>query len=205
MSRPWTPAQHEKLIELIGLGWTHQRIGEEIGRTVMSVGWRAQKFRIHNPEAVKRNALAAQRAAWADRSAMVPVIYAIKASWTPERRARQAQIARETTAKRVYRPPTPAVRSRMTAGIKEWHRRRWAWLPADLRPAYDRIARKHGAAVAREAVQRMIAEREAALSPFERQMAKVRAGAGIVEIRPIRTAESVHSLTGCSMAMVAYG
>jgi hypothetical protein len=59
----------------------------------------------------------------------------------------------------------------------------------------------------REAASAAQAERErlrhdiAGLTPFERQMARVRAGAGIVEIRPMRQASPSYSLTGSGMAM----
>lgn len=201
MSRRWTAAEDAALAKRIAEGLSHQCIGDELGRTLESIGWRAQRLRISNPEASKRNALAAQRAAWADRVAMAPVIEAIKAGWTQERRALQAQTARETTAKRQYRPPTPEVRQRMTAGIKAWHRRRFAWIPADLRPEYNRLVRAYSAAAAREEIKRVVAEREAAMSPFERQMAKVRAGAGIVEVRPMPRSEPGYSIIGSSMAM----
>lgn len=84
---------------------------------------------------------------------------------------------------------------------------RLAWCPREYRALYQEHRRKRGwgAERARQFVEEQIAKDVAAMTPFERAMAKVRAGAGIVEIRPMPRGEHSHSLTGCSMAMVAYG
>jgi hypothetical protein len=129
----------------------------------------------------------------------------MRAAWTPERRAKQAEVARATTSAYPYRPPNAEGRARITAGIKLWHRRRLGWIPDELRPEYTRLVRNIGAADAKARIEALIADREAAMTPFERQLAKVRAGAGIIELRPLRTAAPDRSLVGCGTAMAAFG
>lgn len=198
--RAWTKADDAKLTELIAAGWSQRCVGAAMNRSEYAISARAAVLGVRNPEAVKRNSAAAARAHWADKSVSSRTLHAIKASWTPERRARQAEIARRTTAKHPYRPPSPEGRERITASVKRWHRERFAWIPEDLRPLYHRLVRNRKKEAAVAEIKRLIAEREAQMTPFERQMAKVRAGAGIVEIRPLRKVEHTRSLTGCSLA-----
>lgn len=79
---------------------------------------------------------------------------------------------------------------------------RLGWCPREYRPLYQEYRRKRGwgAERARQYVEARIAADLLNMTAFERAMAKVKAGAGIVEVQPLRQAERAYSLTGCGLA-----
>ncbi len=66
-----------------------------------------------------------------------------------------------------------------------------AWCPPARLDEYRRAAKSMGAAEARRII-------EADMTPFERQMARVAAGAKLIEVRPLRRAEHAYTLGGVS-------
>lgn len=99
----------------------------------------------------------------------------------------------------------PEQRARFIAGTPDRIRKRietvFAWCPPDLRDEYRRL-RKKGRLKAPEAKQMILdmhACRTRELTPFERQLERIRQGAGIVIVRPIsRRVEPPYTLGGVS-------
>lgn len=97
----------------------------------------------------------------------------------------------------------PGVREKFLAGRKEAGMKRTqtvlAWCPPDKIAEYRRLTKSKRLHAA-EAKQIILDS----LTPFERQMQKVRDGAALVEVRPFnRRADPAYSLTGCAAGMVA--
>ena len=89
-----------------------------------------------------------------------------------------------------------------------WHRERraqaFAWLPAELVEDYKALRLKVGAPEARRMIADQIASaeraRRAALSPFERDMERLRNGAGLVAAPDLRRADHDFTLGGIASA-----
>ncbi|MBE7186369.1 MAG: hypothetical protein INR68_18410 [Methylobacterium mesophilicum] len=75
-------------------------------------------------------------------------------------------------------------------------------IPDERWDEYSRLRRQHGAAEARRMILDDIAAQErarlAAMTPFERQLARVAAGAKLVEVKPLRRADPNFTLGGVS-------
>ena len=69
------------------------------------------------------------------------------------------------------------------------------WCPADRRAEYTRLRKKHGKDEARRLI---VAE----MTSFERQMMRVREGAKLVTVQPIRSAEPSYTLGGVSSGLL---
>lgn len=89
-----------------------------------------------------------------------------------------------------------------------WHRQRraqaFAWLPAELVEDYRTLRIKVGAKEARRMMEAQIAATERArinaMSPFERDMERLRNGAGLVAAPDFRTPDPAFTLGGISSA-----
>lgn len=80
------------------------------------------------------------------------------------------------------------------------------WCPAELRKTYQVLRKKYGADGARSRIKQAIAANEAArlaaLTPFEYQLERIRAGARLVEKPSFRRAEYDYSLVGNATGML---
>jgi hypothetical protein len=108
----------------------------------------------------------------------------LKAGQDPELRARRVEAGRERYANILSRPD---IREKAIASIKarvgaKLRARALSWCPEYLWPEYQylRKVKRLPAAEAREIVLQEHARREAALSPFERQMRALEKGAKLV-------------------------
>lgn len=106
---------------------------------------------------------------------------------------------------------TPEARANWLAGRPEAARKRsetvMGWCPPEYREQYRELrykGKRLKAAEARRVIEEKIAADRALMTPFERQLAKVRAGANIIEIRPARAPDPAYSLTGSSMSMTVH-
>lgn len=198
--RAWTTEQEDILRRQIAAGLSHRAIGEGMGRTWQAIANRCRKLGLSNPEAARLNAAVAQRAVFCNPKRRAEISEKISRSWSPERRERHAEMARALTARLGWRKPSPEGRRRMSKGCSDWHRRRWAWLPEKYRDEYTRLARNPHikAARAKEIIREKIAAEKIAMTPFERAMERVRQGAGITIVRPIRRPEPSFTLGGVS-------
>jgi hypothetical protein len=86
---------------------------------------------------------------------------------------------------------TPEFRERMGKTLSDV---RLAWCPPEWRERYREYRRRK--VPVDEAKARVLD----LIPPFEIQLWKIRKGAGIVEVRPFRRAESAYSATGCATA-----
>lgn len=118
----------------------------------------------------------------------------------PEVRERQRASGRAHGAANLASTRSPESRARAGAAIR---RTRMAWCPEAYWPLADRLKR---AGIRLDERKRMIAEqiavderaRLAAMTPFERQLARVAAGAKLVEVTPLRRSDPDYTLGGVS-------
>lgn len=198
--RTWKQADLTRLAELIEQGLPHKEIAGILGRTREAVSNRCQLLGLQNREAAIRNGVAAKRA---DPEKEKMRAARISASWTPERRARQAQIAR-----RVARDHPAGSPARRKAAERQSNTA-LSWCPREYRDDYRLMVRS--GIPAREARETTLARiradearrkaahaRAAALSPFERQMRALHGGAQIAVKRPIRSKSYDFTLAGGS-------
>lgn len=202
--RAWTEQDIETLRQLVAEGLPHHEIGKLMDRGPYAVSNRCQKLDIRNPEAARRNSAEAQRRIFSDPARRADIGGRISATWTPERRRERAEAMRAININMGWRKPTPEGRRRMSQGCSDWHKRKWAWLPAEYRAEYTRLARdpKIRAAKAKEIMREKIAATKRAPRPkltFEEQLERVRNGASISIVRPIpRRVEPPYTLGGVS-------
>lgn len=111
----------------------------------------------------------------------------------PEFRA----MLREIGLKNIAGCWTPEARAKWYAGRKEAGKKlsvtRMAWCPPDRIEEYRYLTRRKGIRAAE--ARRMILDSP---TPFQRMLDKVRAGAGITIVRPIRRPEPMFTLGGVS-------
>ena len=69
------------------------------------------------------------------------------------------------------------------------------WCPVELRAEYTRLRKKHGKVEARRLIV-------AGMTPFERQLMRVREGARLVTVQPIRSADPSYTLGGVATGML---
>lgn len=107
-----------------------------------------------------------------------------------------------------YRLSEPEVIERYRAGVKragaERSRKAIAWCPPKYRDEYRSLTRSRQMK-APEAKAAILAKAAAEMTPFERQLEKVRNGAGIIEVRPIRRPDPTYTLGGVSCTDGATG
>lgn len=70
------------------------------------------------------------------------------------------------------------------------------WCPADRYDELLKLSKALGRAEAERVLKEDIVAKERAMTPFERQMARVAAGAKLVEVRPLRRADHDFTLGG---------
>ena len=100
-----------------------------------------------------------------------------------KKRGRKAAVAKRIVLDLIAGRAAPILYAKQKAKM--------AWCPPARRAEYDRLRQKHGAAEARRLT-------EAAMSPFERQLARVAAGAKLITVQPLRRAEPTMTLGGVS-------
>lgn len=111
---------------------------------------------------------------------------------------------RENMRRNRWNPCDPEVRAKFLAGTPARIQKRietiFAWCPADLRDEYRRLRSKGrmSAAEAKEIILRQDAWRNREMTPFERAMERVRQGAGISIVHPIRRPDPQFTLGGVS-------
>jgi phage FluMu gp28-like protein len=89
---------------------------------------------------------------------------------------------------------SPKARAESSVRLKEQQRRRLAWCPDDQLTEYRRLRKsRKSASIARAII-------ESRMTPFEKQLAKVRCGASITELPRMRAAEPTVSYAGSSLA-----
>ncbi len=107
------------------------------------------------------------------------------------------EVLREAGRRNLVKAYTPEARAKWYAAKPEAGRKKtaryFAWCPPDRIEEYRFLTRKKHIAAAE--AKRMILE---TLTPFERQMQRVREGANIVTVRPVPKSTHGFSLTGCS-------
>lgn len=98
----------------------------------------------------------------------------------------------------------PEVRARFKAGTPARIQKRietiFAWCPDDLRDEYRRLRKKSrlSAVEAKRIILELDAYRNREMTPFERQLERVRQGAGISIVQPIPRSEYQFTLGGVS-------
>lgn len=98
----------------------------------------------------------------------------------------------------------PEMRARFVEGTPARIKKRvetiFAWCPPDLRDEYRRLRKKGRlkAAEAKRIILDLDAYRNREMTPFERALERVRNGAGIVNVRPIRRPDPAFTLGGVS-------
>lgn len=93
---------------------------------------------------------------------------------------------------------TPEARARHARACRRIGNKRIAWCPEDRRDEYLRLMVRIGAAKARAAIWET-------MSPFERQLSRVREGARVVEKLALKPQAPAYSLTGNAAGMLVYG
>ncbi len=103
------------------------------------------------------------------------------------RRGRPAAVAKRMVLDMIAGRPLPIPYSKQRAQL--------AWCPPARRAEYDQVRNMYGAAEARRII-------EADLTPFERQMARIAAGAQLVDAPDTRRSGPSYTLGGISTGMI---
>lgn len=191
----WTPEEDATLADLLAQGLGSVEIGSRLTRTPKAVIDRARKIGVNfDAEACKRRRIEQLRRLQygAEFRAMRQANAAKK--WTPESRAAMAEWARKHRAADLAAiARSPEGKARSGALMKRHLAAKLAWCPEELRAEYRRLLKTYSAKVARQKI-------EAKMTPFERQLSRVRGGARI-EARPVLVANDLgYSPIGCALA-----
>lgn len=134
-----------------------------------------------------------------------------KRAANPAQYARLQEIGRTYGRKNLENGQLPEARAKAGAALR---RQRLSWCPVDLWPLNDELARKHIPLVERKAIiaeeierraQKVAAaehRRLAAMTPFERQMERVRNGAKLTTVPDTRPTGPAYSLVGNATGML---
>lgn len=185
---PWKPEEIKILRDMIALGEPHRKIACVVGRPKFGVSLKARSLGLRtDPAKALRNQVEAVRKIMTD-----PILDAerrrkISAAYTPERKARASQVAKEVNARRVYGPKSESVRQKIGEGSRRWWNGvYYSWLPTENRDAYLaeyrrlRFTHQIPAPEAKQILLDQIATDKRRLTPFERQMLAIGAGAQLI-------------------------
>lgn len=140
---------------------------------------------LNSPEARAKN-LSPEKRAEAGRKRSETVLAWCPPEWRAKykdltNRGRKAADAKRIVLDLIAGKPEPAKYVQQKSKL--------AWCPEHRLEEYRRVQKAFGAAEARRII-------EADMSPFDRQLARVRAGAKLVEVRPMRRADPAFTLGG---------
>lgn len=208
--RFWTEEERALLERMAADGCGARAVAAALGRGLRGVLTYASKHGIRfDREAGYARMATAARVRHADPAFQQKHSKACARSWTLERRAAQSHIAIENGngARLKAALQLPEAQARRNAANRARGERQLAWCPKDRLDEYRCLMRTPGirAAEAKRIVLDDIAAKErarlAAMTPFERQLERLRQGARLEERVYLTTPEHEFTLGGVSAGM----
>lgn len=199
--RNWSADDIARLHELAATGMPYAEIATALGRTTTAIRVRAHKIGLRVP---RETHIANQRAGRARYLKANPGAMRIIAEASNRRWARDGERERMSALAKsrgyIHRAfegsKTPQAIAARAAANKRRGLQRTGWCPPQYRDEYARLRVNRGAAEARRIIEARHAASLADLTPFERMMAKVAAGAQLVERPVYRTPDPSYTLGG---------